>query len=177
MTSIFRDITKMNDYFSFKSEKEKNKLIKRYPKNSISLFLKLSLNFFKEDDDMLPMFFIMVFSCAFMAFFPYFNIVGAILFLLIMGNIFLAAWLDLLKINYYSFINDIAMNKFSNEIISMDDLKEIKHYIKEDTFKNYMNHIAAGKNIYWATLINAYEKEIQNITKQNNLKKIQEDIL
>ncbi len=44
MKSVFTDVSKMNDYINFKSQKEINVLMDKYPKRSFSLFMKVALN-------------------------------------------------------------------------------------------------------------------------------------
>lgn len=181
MKSVFTDVSKMNDYINFKLEKAKNILMIKYPKNSISLFLKLALDRIGKNFEfsIFPLF-IVFFAL---------TIVGAVLLpinevkfplifcALILFIYFIFIFIELLLIDYNAFIKNIVIDKMSRELVTIEDLKDIKYYLSKEILDFLMRDMASGKIIYWEVLLTFHKEEMKEFTKKDKLKNIQEQVL
>lgn len=181
MKSVFTDVSKMNDYINFKLEKEKNILMIKYPKNSISLFLKLAFDRMVKSAEFSIFPIVIVFFVL--------TIVGAILlpinevkyplifcaFMLFIYFIF--TFIELLLIDYNAFIKNIVIDKMSRELVTIEDLKDIKYYLSKEILDFFMKDMASGKIIYWDALLTLHKEEMEEFIKKDKLKNIQEQVL
>lgn len=178
MKSVFTDVSKMNDYINFKSQKEINVLMDKYPKRSFSLFMKVALNTLGESLEVLFLLIIIFGATAVSCiFFPLNEIKIPLGFCAIVALIcFIIICIELSTMDYNSFIKDMVIKKMSEEILTIQDLKDIKYYLSKEILDFFMKDMAAGRNIYWGVLLSFHEDEMKDFTKKDRLKSIQEEI-
>lgn len=179
MKSVFTDVSKMNDYINFKSQKEINILMDKYPKRSFSLFMKVALNSLCESLEVLFLFIIIFGATAVSCIFFPLNVMKIpLLFcagVTLIG--FIIICIELSTMDYNSFIKDMVIEKMSAEILTIEDLKDIKYYLSKEILDFFMKDMAAGRNIYWGALLSFHQDEMKEFTKKNRLRSIQDQVL
>lgn len=179
MKSVFTDVKRMNDYINFRSQKEINILRDKYPKRSLSLFIRVASDIINECIEISSLFImVLVSTLVFSAFMPISVVkIPLISCGLIVFVFFMMVFIKLLAMDYNLFIKNIAIKKMSAEVLTIEDLKDIKYYVSQEMLDFFMKDMASGRKIYWGALLDLHQEETEHFTKMNRLKNIQDQVL